>query len=91
MEHVRDKTGRRIMKGDIVKVYHFTGARRNRHYMYKQAMGVDRYLDSGREVMSFSHLNFGEDMDYDEYGGVLNDYEIVQSIKCDHEERERVV
>lgn len=88
---VRDKTGRDIVRGDIVKVYHFTGARRKRYYMYKQALGITRYLPSGVAVMKFSHLSFDDSFNgsYEAYGPVLSDYEIVQSIKCDHEDRPR--
>lgn len=87
---IRDKHGREIMTGDIVKVFHFTGARRKRFFMYKQAMGV-KLWPSGYTAMVFSHLNFGVDDDYyEEVGRTLKDYEIVQSIKCDHEERDRV-
>lgn len=86
---IRDKHGREIVGGDIVKVYHYTGSRRKRFYMYKQAIGV-KVWPNGYTAMVFSHLNFGDDDDYyEEVGRTLKDYEIVQSIKCDHEERER--
>lgn len=32
-----DKRGRRISAGAVLKVYHFTGARRKRYFMYKVA------------------------------------------------------
>lgn len=32
---LRDKKGIPIMPGDLIKVYHFTGARKKKHYMYK--------------------------------------------------------
>lgn len=84
---IRDKTGRQIERGDVVRVYHFTGSRRKRHYMYKQALGT-KMLGSGTLYMMFSHLN----MD-DEYyleccdGRSLSDYEIIQSIDCNFEGR----
>lgn len=89
---VRDKTGREIKPGDIVKVYHFTGARRKRYYMYKQALGISRYLPSGTAVMKFSHLNMDDSFNgsYEDYGPKLKDYEIVQGAFDDHEDRERV-
>ena len=34
----RDKAGRHIHPGDVLKVFHFVGARRRRHYMYEQAL-----------------------------------------------------
>ncbi len=89
-----DKHGIPIERGDIVKVFHFVGARRKRHYMYKQCLGLSRYPSSpdGWQKVFFSHLNFCEIGDrsgpyHEEPGKVLADYEIVQSIKCDHESR----
>jgi len=89
-----DKNGVPIERGDIVKVFHFVGARRKRHYMYKQCLGLDRYPSSpkGWEKVFFSHLNFNEIGDrngpyHEEPGSILRHYEIVQSIKCDHDER----
>lgn len=87
----RDKHGREIVRGDIVKVYHFTGARRKRYYMYKQALGVRAWPDGHRRMM-FSHLDFMEGFEGHYYEDLrrLPHYEIVQSIKCDHEDREAV-
>ena len=83
----RDKYGREIMRGDIVKVYHYTGARRKRYYIYKQALGVKTW-PSGTGRMMFSHLDFDADGHYYEDLKKLRYYEIVQSIKCDHEDRD---
>lgn len=94
-----DKNKRPFKRGDIVKVYHFTGARRKRYYMYKQCLGVNRYRYDGQDYMFFSHLNFIDTIDikvkdspYHERldGGCLETYEIVQSIDDDFEMRERV-
>lgn len=41
-----DKHGIPIERGDIVKVFHFIGARRKRHYMFKQCLGLSRYPSS---------------------------------------------
>jgi hypothetical protein len=30
----RDKTGREIVPGDLLKTFHFTGARKRRHWLY---------------------------------------------------------
>lgn len=38
---MRDKHGVEIKPGDLVKVYHFTGARRKKHYMYKWILEPD--------------------------------------------------
>lgn len=35
---IRDKNGVEIEEFDILKVFHFIGARRKRHYMYKMAV-----------------------------------------------------
>lgn len=89
-----DKHGIPIERGDIVKVFHFVGARRKRHYMYKQCLGLSRYPSSpdGWQKVFFSHLNFREIGDddgpyHEEPGKVLVGYEIIQSIKDDHENR----
>lgn len=34
----RDKRGRKIEQGSVLKVFHFTGARRKRYFMYKVAV-----------------------------------------------------
>lgn len=36
---IYDKHGIEIKPYDLIKVYHFTGARRKRHYMYKHVLG----------------------------------------------------
>ncbi len=92
-----DKRGIPIERGDIVKVFHFVGARRKRHYMYKQCLGLGRYPQSpeGWSGVFFSHLNFREIGDrrdgpyHQAPGEALTHYEIVQSIKGDHEDRPR--
>lgn len=82
MSKVLDKTGREIEPGDILKVFHFTGARRKRHWMYKQALSYER----GR--LKISHLNrlhdepwvIGTNYYSEAADGVRRpDYEIVQS------------
>lgn len=35
-----DKTGREIRVGDTLKIYHFTGRRRKKYYMYKYIQGI---------------------------------------------------
>lgn len=96
MGTVYDKRGIPIERGDIVKVFHFIGARRKRHYMYKQCLGPQLLHPShDKPYIMFSHLNFvsergQSDGPYPErLGRRLNDYEIVQSINCDHDDRAR--
>ncbi len=86
--NLRDKTGRQIELGDVLKVYHFTGARRKRYFMYKQALGTRTI--NGTDYAVMDHL----DMNAEHYleccdGRTLNDYEIVQSIDAKYQERPR--
>lgn len=90
-----DKFGRQILPGDILKVFHFIGARRKRHYMYKQAIEYVT-LNKGGVYLKISHLNRLHDEPWDigrhHYleradGNPMAAYEIVQSVKCDHEDR----
>lgn len=80
------------MKGDILKVFHFIGARRKRYYMYKQALEAHTLGKAKPEpFLKISHL----DMDGSYYsqfmnGRVLEDYEIVQSMVDDFEDRPRI-
>lgn len=84
---VFDRHGREIMRGDVLRVYHFTGARRKRHYMYKQAMGT-RQFGSDEHYMVFDHLNLDTDHFHERCDGrVLQNYEIVQSIDGRFKER----
>lgn len=86
--NLRDKTGRQIERGDVLKVYHFTGPRRKRYFMYKQAMGTRTI--NGTDYAVMDHL----DMNAEHYleccdGRTLPDYEIVQSIDAKYHERPR--
>lgn len=92
-----DKRGIPIASGDVLKVFHFIGARRKRHYMYKQCLGF-KHIGMNHDVpyMKFGHLNLvagdeGRDAYYLEKpdGRTLSAYEIVQSINCDHDDRPR--
>ena len=68
-----DVSGRQIMPGDTLKVYHFTGRRKKKHYMYKYVKGVEH----GRLVVS--HLNpEGETYTLAMNGEALLGIEIVQ-------------
>ena len=87
---LRDKTGREIMLGDILKVFHFVGARNKRHYMYKQAIDLTPLGKSGNLYWRFSHLDMSDNsyVERDD-ARTLRDYEIVQSAGADFEERPR--
>lgn len=92
-----DKRGIPIEYGDVVKVFHYIGARRKRCYMYKQCLGVDTYRPAGERYVFFSHLNFNDEIGtrdgpyHEKLGQRLQHYEIVQSINCDHETRPRAL
>lgn len=83
MANLFDAAGRQIMRGDVLKVFHFVGARKKRHYMYKQALDTVMLGKDPRPFLKVSHLDLSEGMDAyyvePEDGRVLNDYEIVQS------------
>ncbi|MBD9542903.1 hypothetical protein IB276_26000 [Ensifer sp. ENS04] len=91
MGKIHDKTGREIMVGDVLKVYHFTAAlRRKKHFMYKQVVGTRTFRD-GTPCLEVSHL----DLSNEHYvlvcdGAILGDHEIIQSIDCKHEDRPRL-
>tara|TARA_R110000796_G_scaffold88978_1_gene192344 strand:+ start:1875 stop:2231 length:357 start_codon:yes stop_codon:yes gene_type:complete len=42
-EFYTDKNGKDITHGSLVKVFHFTGARRKKHFMYKIIWKVGKY------------------------------------------------
>lgn len=81
----RDKNGREIKVGDVLKVYHFTGARRKRHYMYKQVI-CERPLGGlgGSEKTPYfvvSHLDLSDETYYlGKHEGLQNGYEIIQGL-----------
>lgn len=78
---VLDCKGREILPGDTLKIFHFIGARRKRHYMYKYVLSVYKHPKwaEGLDALRISHLN----PTADSYivlrrGQVEKDYEIVQ-------------
>jgi hypothetical protein len=91
MSAIYDKTGREIMQGDVLKVFHFVGRRNKRHFMYKQVV-EERLLGKDQNAYwQISHLNQREGDGYlmAKDGAVYNDYEIVQSIDAHFEDRPR--
>lgn len=93
-----DKTGREIMVGDVLKVFHYVAAlRRKRCYMYKQVVRTKPLGKSGQPYFVLSHLNMkdpeGRDGGYYEAidGRVLTGVEIVQSCDGYFEDRPRVL
>lgn len=72
---MKDKFGIEIEECDILKVYHFTGARRKKYYMYKMAVLWDGKLYA-------SHLMKKQiSPDYPLWTSNVNSehYEIIQS------------
>ena len=74
-----DKTGREIMIFDVLKVFHFIGVRRKKHYMYHQVSRIVKGEDGRLDRFKISHLCV-EGSYYNKLinGDVLMDYEIVQ-------------
>jgi len=88
---VYDKTGREIMIGDVVKIFHYTAAlRRRKVYMYKQVLR-ERVWPSGYTCLYFSHLDMKDDSGFyvEKDSKVHAGYEIVQSIDAMFEDRPR--
>lgn len=73
---MKDKYGIEIEPGDVLKVFHFVGARRKKHYMYKLAVSWNGKL-YGAHLIS----NTPTTPAYPLWTGTENsqDYEIVQS------------
>lgn len=82
---VRDKFGREIMEGDMLKIFHFTGARRKKYYLYQL---VYKRLDNLYVQRIVGSVNYDEQKD-----AVILDSEnsyplsIIGQVKyCDHVE-----
>lgn len=82
-----DKNRRPIKVGDVLKVYHFTGKRNKKHYMYKYVYEKVTY-PSGQILYHILHLGSNPDellqskyYEKDIDGTILQNYEIVQGIR----------
>jgi hypothetical protein len=91
MTNLYDQNRRQIAVGDVLKVFHFTGARRKRHFMYKQVLAEVTLGADGARYFAVSHLTLGADEPYHEYldGRVMAEVEIVQGLKGDLDDRPR--
>lgn len=87
MKPLLDEKGREIKPGAVLRVFHFVGSRRKRHYMYKQAVEYLADHVSGSPYLKISHLNRVKDEPWklgDNYylehadGRRLVGYEVVQ-------------
>lgn len=84
-----DERGVQIAVGDVIKVFHFVGARRKRHYMYKQVMGY-KMLGKGTPFVVVSHLNMTDEYFLEQMNGrAMAGWQIVQTAMCDEDERPR--
>lgn len=55
-----DSVGNELKAGDIVRMYHFTGARGKRHYMYKRFVDYEQHILHGFQTKYygvFEHLD----------------------------------
>lgn len=78
---VLDCKGREILPGDTLKVFHFIGARRKRHYMYKYVLSVWHHpkWPDGTDALRISHLDPRDDSYFVMRQGQREEtYEIVQ-------------
>jgi len=79
-EKLYDKNGMIIHVGDVLKVFHFVGARRKRHYMYKQPIAIVHHGAANTPYLKISHLNMSDNYYLEALDGrTLTDYEIVQA------------
>ena len=81
-----DKNRRPLRVGDVLKVFHYIGARRKKYYMYKQVVGEILIGGHGGAAKvayyDVSHLNMSDKENYviGKADGVLTRYEIVQGL-----------
>jgi hypothetical protein len=72
-----DKNGVPIQKHDLLKVYHFTGARRKKHYMYKYV--IQDEADFSKDYFTISSLSeCGHCYHVPKHSGISPDIEIIQ-------------
>lgn len=72
---MKDSKNREVMLGDVLKVFHFIGARRKRYYMYKVAALKNMELKAF-DITEVAQLGFHE-AHYCRLES-LDDFEIVQ-------------
>lgn len=83
-QYPADINGRPILPGDTLKVYHFTGTRNKKHYMYKYVAGVAQLPSWEIPALVINHLH-ADGGQYMEYltGKQLVNTEIVQGFGFD--------
>lgn len=80
MNEVYDKNGVAIQIGDLLKIFHFTGPRRKKNYLYKFVQGSSVGIACGTEYLEINHLNLKRPSHYKlaKTGHTMEDYEIIQ-------------
>ena len=79
MIQIYDKTGREIKEHDILKIFHFIGARRKRHYMYKQVGKIVHLGKNKSPYLEIHHLNERDETYKQKINGCIHEnIEIVQ-------------
>lgn len=79
-----DKTGREIMVGDTLKIFHFRGSRGKRFYMYHYVEDQERREAWDQPLLRISHLNRKKSVYYKVMdGSKLEEIEIVQGFADD--------
>ncbi len=93
-----DKRARPIKPGDILKVFHYVGARGKHKFMYKQAVAYIELPNSKYKWLKISHLNRLNDepwtIGHNYYlehanGRLMSGYEIIDSLEDDLRSRRR--
>ena len=90
---IRDKHGRQLEVGDLIKVFHFTGGRRKKHYMYKYIKGVVKMPLWTKPMFKVSHLSEPDAYFHmNEHTLDWTSFEIVQgyNVGVHYEDREKV-
>ena len=90
-EFILDKNSKKIEIGDILKIFHFTGARRKRFYMHKQVIRFQ--IIGGNSFYRVSHLDLTNNIYYLRLDDKRhNEIEIVDSLSKPKwfEDREKI-
>lgn len=80
-----DKNRRPVLVGDVLKVFHFIGARKKRYYMYKVAMK----RGDGLRAVDVTELGQGVKDPHSCPMSALGEFEIVQGFNPDYEFRRK--
>ena len=90
--YILDKHGREIKPGDVLKVLHFIGSRKKRHFMYKWVLRVEKLGKNKTQWLRVSHLTTGNVEDgcwLQMDGRKLEEFEIVSGFGVKHDPFDR--